>query len=251
MSAERLTDRVVAITGAAAGIGLACVHRFLDEGASVVAVDRDGAALEALAADVDGPLRTMAVDVTEAGSAAAIVDLAVDEFGGLDVFHANAGGAFPTPFEDMDDDHYERVIALNLDAPWQAARASVPVFLEAGRGVFIVTSSGAGVNAVRGLSAYGAAKAGVQSLVKTLALEYGRKGIRACAIAPGPIESPGLLAWLQTQPGGVEGHVVDKVMGRLGKPSEIAAAAAFLASDDASFVTGVTLPVDGGTQATL
>ena len=251
MSAERLSGRVVAITGAGAGIGLACVHRYLEEGASVVAVDRDADALEALSADAAGPLRTMAVDVTEPGTAAAIVELAVGDFGGLDVFHANAGGAFPTPFEDMDDEHYQRVIALNLDAPWQAARASVPVFLEAGRGVFLVTSSGAGINAVRGLTAYGAAKAGVQSLVKTLALEYGRRGIRACAIAPGPIESPGLLAWLATQPGGVEGHVADKVMGRLGKPSEIASAAAFLASDDASFITGVTLPVDGGTQATL
>lgn len=251
MNAERLSGRVVAVTGAAAGIGLACVHRYLEEGASVVAADRDGEGLEALAAQASGPLHTMMLDVTEEGTSQAIVDAAIGEFGGLDVFHANAGGAIPTPFEAVEDPLYQTVIALNLDAVWQAARSSVPVFLERGAGVFLVTSSGAGINAVRGLAAYGAAKAGVQSLVKTLALEYGRRGIRACAIAPGPIESPGLLAWLDTQPGGVEAHVAHKPMGRLGRPSEIAAAAAFLASDDASFINGVTLPVDGGTQATL
>ena len=246
---QRLADHSIVITGAGAGIGRACVDRYLSEGASLIAADRDGDVL----ADLDGldRVETVVVDVTEAGSAQALVDKALSAFGRLDGFHANAGGAFPTPFMDSDEDYYRQTIALNLDAVWAAAKASIPVFLDAGKGAFLTTSSGAGVNAVKGLTAYGAAKAGIQSLVKTLSLEYGALGIRANAIAPGPIESPGLLAWLATRPGGVEAHVADHPMKRLGKPDEIAAAAAFLLSDDASFVNGVTLAVDGGKQAVL
>lgn len=247
----RLEGRVIAITGAAAGIGRACVERYLSEGASVVAADRDVAGLAALASDFGGPLETVEHDVTAAGSAAALVARSIEAFGRLDVFHANAGGAFPTPFTEVDDDEYERIRSLNIDAVWQGARAAIPHFLDAGSGVFLVTSSGAGINAVDGLAAYGAAKAGVQALVKALSLEHGKHGIRACAIAPGPIESPGLLAWIDTLPGGREGYTRHKPMGRLGKPEEIAAAAAFLVSDDASFVNGITLAVDGGAQAIL
>ncbi len=247
----RLTGRVVVLTGAAAGIGRACTYRYLEEGASVVAADRDEASLAELTDSVEGSLEAVATDVTDDGASKMLVERALSAFGGLDVFHANAGGALPTPFDEVDDALYDKVLSLNLGAVWHGARAAVPTFLESGGGVFLVTSSGAGINAVKGLAAYGAAKAGVQSLVKTLALEYGRRGIRACAIAPGPIESPGLLAWLATRPGGAEAYAADKPMGRLGRPAEIAAAAAFLASDEASFITGVTLPVDGGAQAVL
>ena len=216
-----------------------------------MAADRDAASLESLAAGEPDRVDAVTIDVTDPAAARLLVDRALERFGRLDVMYANAGGAFPTPFEQSDVDYYRRTIALNLDAVWQAAQASVPVFVENGGGVFLATSSGGGINAVRGLTAYGAAKAGVQSLVKGLALEYGALGVRANAIAPGPIESPGILAWLATRPGGVDEHVKDHPMRRMGKPEEIAAAAAFLASDDASYINGITIPVDGGKQATL
>lgn len=248
---QRLTDRVIILTGAGAGIGRACADRFLAEGAKVVAADRDPATLDALAAEDPDRIEPVAVDVTDPTAAQLLVDRALERFGRLDVMYANAGGAFPTPFQQSDEAYYRQTMALNIDAPWQAAQAAIPVFLENGGGVFLATSSGGGINAVKGLSAYGAAKAGVQSLVKGLSLEYGARGIRANAIAPGPIESPGILAWLATRPGGVDEHVKDHPMRRMGKPEEIAAAAAFLASDDASYINGVTIPVDGGKQAVL
>ncbi|MGI9601374.1 MAG: SDR family NAD(P)-dependent oxidoreductase [Acidimicrobiales bacterium] len=250
-SRRRLEGRAIVVTGAGAGIGRACVERYHAEGASIVAADLDPQGLDALAGDATGPIEVVTVDVTQPDAATTLVERSLEVFGRLDVYHANAGGAFPTPFVDTGDEQYEQVRALNLDAVWNGSRAAIPVFLEAGRGVFLATSSGAGINAVDGLSAYGAAKAGVQALVKALALEHGREGVRACAIAPGMIESPGLLAWLETLPGGVEARAAKQTAGRLGLPSEIAAAAAFLASDDASFVNGVTLAVDGGTQAVL
>lgn len=242
---------MVVVTGAGAGIGRACTERYVSEGAVVVAADRDEASLDALQGEMGSSIRTATCDVTAPTHAATLVTAAHDAFGRLDVFHANAGGALPMPFEEVDASAYEHIRSLNLDAAWHAAQAAMPVFATAGRGVFLVTSSGAGSAAVRGLAAYGAAKAGVQALVRSLAIEYGPHGVRSCAISPGPIESPGLLAWLDTQPGGSASYAADKVMRRLGRPAEIAAAAAFLASDDASFVNGVTLPVDGGALAAL
>ena len=118
IDSKRLTGRGIVITGAAAGIGRACVERYLAEGASVVAADRDGAALDALAAAAAGSLETVTVDVTDIGAAPSLVDRALDAFGRLDGFHANAGGAFPTPFTDTGDDLYRQVRSLNLDAVW-------------------------------------------------------------------------------------------------------------------------------------
>ena len=211
---------------------------------------RDAASLESLAAGEPDRVDAVTIDVTDPAAARLLVDRALERFGRLDVMRERRRGV-PDPFEKSDVDYYRRTIALNLDAvagrrPRRPSRSS-------SRTAAACSSPPrrAAASAVRGLTAYGAAKAGVQSLVKGLALEYGALGVRANAIAPGPIESPGILAWLATRPGGVDEHVKDHPMRRMGKPEEIAAAAAFLASDDASYVNGITIPVDGGKQATL
>jgi len=133
---------------------------------------------------------------------------------------------------------------------YHASMQALPVMVANGGGVILSTTSGAGSGAVNGLAVYGAAKAGVNSLMRSIALEYGQQGIRANAIAPST-GSPGMIQWLETMPGGVQAFENAQPMGRLGRPEEIADAAAYLASDYASFINGVVLPVDGGVEALL
>ena len=129
--------------------------------------------------------------------------------------------------------------------------AALPLMLNQGSGVILATTSGAGINAVPGLMAYGAAKAGIISLVRNVAVEFGASGIRANAISPGAMDTPPLRQYIETLPGGAEGYVGEMPSGRLGTPEEIAKAAVFLASDEASYINGVCLPVDGGTTSLL
>jgi 3-oxoacyl-[acyl-carrier protein] reductase len=126
----------------------------------------------------------------------------------------------------------------------------LPVMVDAGGGVILSTTSGAGTGAVNGIAVYGAARAGVNSLMRSIAVEYGRRGVRANAIAPSAA-SPGMVEWLKTLPGGVEGHAAKQPMGRMGTPEDIASVAIFLASEHAGFINGVVLPVDGGIEAML
>jgi len=250
--AGRLEGKIAVVTGAASGIGRASAERFVAEGARVVAGDIDAAGLSSLVETLGTEqLRGVEADVTEQMGCDRLVDAAVEAFGGLDVFFANAGGVAPTPLVGIDPEVFHQTLALNLESVWHGAQAALRVMLPRRSGCFLATSSGAGLNAVAGLSAYGAAKAGVQALVKSLALEHGRDGIRACAIAPGPMATPGLLAYVDSMPGGRNAYTSRIPMRRLGLPREIAAAAVFLASDDAAYISGVTLPVDGAIQAEL
>jgi NAD(P)-dependent dehydrogenase (short-subunit alcohol dehydrogenase family) len=250
--ASRLGGRIAIITGAASGIGRACAKRFVAEGARVVAGDIDGAGLATLV-DALGMEHVQGIeaDVTERAGCDRLVDAAVESFGGLDVFFANAGGAAPRALVETDPEAFRQTLTLNLESVWHGAQAALRVMLPRRSGCFLATSSGAGLNAVPGLSAYGAAKAGVQALVKSLALEHGRDGIRACAIAPGPMATPGLLAYVDAMPGGRTAFASRIPMRRLGLPEEIASAAVFLASDDAAYISGATLPVDGALHAEL
>jgi 3-oxoacyl-[acyl-carrier protein] reductase len=190
-------------------------------------------------------------DVTRVESVQKMVQAAVTRFGRLDILVSNAGGATPTPLENISPDEYHRLIALNLDSVYYGVHAALPVMLAQGGGVFLSIASGAGLGAVTDLAIYGAAKAGMINLMRSVAVDYGSRGIRANTIAPGPMDTPGLRAWLDTTPVGAAGYAAQVPVGRLGTAEGIAAAAAFLVSDDAAYVSGVVLPVDGAIHARL
>lgn len=247
-----LDGKVAIITGAASGIGLAALRAFVAEGARVIAADIDATRLAAAVSALP-PAQAMSVagDVTDAATVERLVTEALARWGCLDVMFANAGGAPPADTDTQTIEDYRRIIALNLDSVYYAIRAALPPMLARGKGCFIATSSGAGINAVPGLAVYGAAKAGVGSLMKSVAVEFGARGIRANTIAPGPMDTPGLRAWLETFPDGPARYGAQVPSGRLGTGEDIARAAVFLASDAASYINGAVIPVDGAVHARL
>jgi NAD(P)-dependent dehydrogenase (short-subunit alcohol dehydrogenase family) len=250
----RLEGKVAVITGAGGGIGRAAALLFAAEGARVVAADVATERAEAVADEVGalgGSAVHVGVDVTETASMDAMVAATVAIYGGLHVMFNNAGifpdddgGVLDTPPET-----WHRVLDVNLKGVWLGCRAAVPAMLDSGGGSIVnVASFVALVGAATAQTAYTASKGGVLAMTRELAVEYARKGIRANSICPGPIETP-LLAGLLADPARRERRLVHIPIGRFGRPEEIASAALFLASDEASFVTGSALVVDGGITA--
>jgi len=246
---DRLRDKIAIITGSGRGIGRACALRFAREGASIVVSDIDAdRARETTDAIIaaGGTAICQPADVSDSAEVDALVERAVSEYGRLDIMFNNAGGATPEMTHEMSDEQYRKVVGLNLDGVFFGTRAALRVMLRQRSGCILTTTSGAGLGAVAGLAAYGMAKAGVVNLAKNVADEYGKDGIRANVISPGPIASEGFLAYLASVPG-MQQRMEDGVpVRRLGTPDDIANTALFLASDEASYVTGVVVPVDGG-----
>jgi NAD(P)-dependent dehydrogenase (short-subunit alcohol dehydrogenase family) len=251
---KRLDGRSAIITAAGSGIGRATALAFASEGAHLVLNDLDEKSLHETVGAIrehGGRALPIAGDATTRALNEALVAAAVEHHGGLDCIDLVAGGAQPKPTLETGDDEYRRIIALNLDTTWLGLQVALPVMVDQGRGSVIATSSGAGIGSVLGLAAYGAAKAGVTSLMRSVAQEFGASGIRANTISPGPMATPGLLTALKQLPAGVEGFEAQIPLGRLGTAEEIAQAAVFLASDASSYVSGALLPVDGAIHSTL
>lgn len=243
--AGRLEGRTAIITGAGSGIGRASVERFLAEGANVLATDIDGTAVQETVAATKAGDRAVATatDVTDAAAVQRSVDLALERFGSLDIYYNNAGvPQIAAPVEDVDDETWHRVIDVNLTAFFIAARIVVPIMKRQGSGVILVTASMSGIRPRPHLAAYTAAKGGAVNLAKALAIELAEFGIRVNSVNPVSTDTPMLGQF------GSGDHTTAKAtpLGRLGQAQEMAAAAAFLASDDASFITGTSLQVDGG-----
>ncbi len=250
----RLDGKVAIVTGAGSGIGKVTAQLFASEGARVVVADvrSDLAAsvAETISGD-DGTATAVTVDVTDEGQVASMVDHAVDTHGGLHVLVNNAGifpgddgGVLDTP-----PSTWQLVMEVNLKGVWLGCRAAVPAMLASGGGSIVnVASFVALVGAATAQVAYTASKGGVLSFTRELAVEYARQGIRANSLCPGPIETP-LLAELLADPARRQRRLTHIPIGRFGQPDEIAKAALFLASDDASFVTGSSMVVDGGITA--
>ncbi len=249
--AGRLRGKQAVITGACGGIGRAACRIFCEEGAAVVGTDVDEAAGEELAAELtaDGhDFGFVRCDVSSSADVAALAAAVEDRFGGLDVLYNNAGIILGKPLVETTDEDWDRVHAVNLRGTFLTMRALVP--LMAGRRASIVNmSSGLGLVGSEMLTAYSASKGGVIMLTKSAALELG-PDIRVNAICPGVIDT---AMPRQINPAGGEEFMRSfeqiHVAGRLGRPEEVVAAAVFLASDEASFVTGSAMVVDSGATA--
>ncbi len=248
-----LRERVVLVAGGAGGIGTATCVRLAEEGASVVVADLDGDAAAAVAGriqDAGGTAEATVVDLREEESVAAAIALAVKAFGGLDVVHANAADLSPetigqdTDVESLPLEAFDRTIAVNLRGHLLCARQAIPHLLERGGGALVFTSSAAAFAGEPERPSYAMAKSGLGGLVRHVASRWGKAGIRANAVAPG-------LVLTDTIRESLDPAFRDMALGitrsaRLGTPEDIAAMVAFLASDDASWITGQVISVDGG-----
>ncbi len=232
----RLQDRICIVTGAAQGIGAATVARLAAEGGTVIACDRRPV-------DVPGAAASLAVDVTDRAAVDAMVAQVLARHGRIDVLVNNAGITKDARLVKMSIEQFDAVIDVNLRGVFHCAQAVAPQMVERGSGVILNASSVVGIYGNFGQTNYAAAKFGVIGFTKTWARELGPKGVRVNAVAPGFIETP-ILA---TIPDKVLQHMREQVpLQRLGRPEEIAAVYAFLASDDASYVNGAVIEVSGG-----
>ena len=241
---QRLAGRVALITGAASGIGLACAQRFKREGAIVVGSD--------LNPSEDTPFDQFStLDVRDVAAQQEWVSAAVSEFGRADIMVTAAGIADAGPVHMLEEDAWDRVIDINLKGTMHSVKAVLPQMMEQGGGSIITVASVEGLEGSEGGSSYNASKGGVVLLTKNIAMDYARQGIRCNCICPGFIDTPLLRSVMDME--GMEGFKASVIAQhkpkRLGQPEEIAGAAYFLASDDASFVTGQALAVDGGYTA--
>jgi len=245
---RRFEGKVVLVTGAASGIGAASARRFAAEGALLALADRNQAGCAAVAKELDARgerVLSQALDVRELAAVEAFTRAAVERFGRLDVVFNNAGIGTYGLVHEMDPQAWHEVIDVDLHSVFYGARAAIPFLIAAGGGAIVNTASISGLGGDYGLAAYNAAKGAVVNLTRTLAIDHARDGIRTNAVCPGPIETA-LTATLMAVPALMEEYRRNLPMGRLGRAEEVAAAVAFLASDDASYVNGVCLAVDGG-----
>jgi NAD(P)-dependent dehydrogenase (short-subunit alcohol dehydrogenase family) len=244
---ERLQDRVAVITGAGSGIGLATARRLAAEGARVVAVDIDRAAGEAAAQAVGGEF--VAADVADEDQVRALFDGVAERLGRIDVAFNNAGISPPEDDSILTTglDAWRRVQEVNLTSVYLCCKYVLPHMRRQGKGSIINTASFVAVlGAATSQISYTASKGGVLAMTRELGVQFAREGIRVNALCPGPINTPLLQELFAADPERAARRLVHVPMGRFGEPEEIAAAVAFLASDDASFMTASSFLVDGG-----
>jgi meso-butanediol dehydrogenase/(S,S)-butanediol dehydrogenase/diacetyl reductase len=248
----KLENRIAVITGAGSGIGAATARLFAAEGARVVIADIDESGGQKVAAELGAAGAFCKTDVRNPSQVEALVKFTVDRFGRLDVIHNNAFYTTVGAVGEMSIDGWLKTISVTLSGVFYGMRFALPQMLAQGGGAIVNTASISGLFGDYRMGAYNAAKAGVVNLTKTAAIEYARKNIRVNAVCPGMIATPPVVSMLgatrdpdRTNKNAAESHPI----GRLGQPEEIAKVVLFLASDDASFMTGSIVVADGGATA--
>ncbi|MCU1405323.1 MAG: Short-chain dehydrogenase/reductase [Glaciihabitans sp.] len=243
-----LAGKTVIVTGAGSGIGRAIARAFLEQGANVVVAARR---LETLEETVEGfPPENWATVVADVGKRAdvdALVDASITAFGSLDVFVNNAGTYVPGPIEDLADDEWRGMMSTNLDGFYYGVQAALP-HLVTSHGNIVVISSVSGLRGDWGQAAYNATKGALNAMLQSLALDLGEKGIRVNGVAPAFTQTA-VTAGMGSDEATLAPFINRIALGRPGQPEDIAPAVLFLASEDAHYITGAILPVDGGTSA--
>lgn len=244
---NKLQNKVAVITGANSGIGLATAKLFLKNGAKVVLAGRRENALKEAAKDLTGDFITVVADVSKDEDNVSLIKKTVDKYGSIDILFLNAGIAPVTPTTDITSEHYNEVFNINVKGPMLATKEALPYIND--KGAILFTNSIVHQKGFDGLAVYSASKGALRAYARVLTSEVKSRGIRVNSIAPGPIETPiygkmGLPQDVVEEMG--KGFATQVPLGRFGTSDEIANTALFLASEDASFINGVELEVDGG-----
>jgi 2-keto-3-deoxy-L-fuconate dehydrogenase len=251
----KLEQRVAVITGAGSGIGQAMARLFAGEGARIFAADVNESAAQETArmiSEAGGACRTFAVDVSRPEQVRAMIDAAVSAFGRIDILCNNAGIGSTTDVVECEPDEWDRVMTVNVKSVYLGCKYAIPHMLAQHSGVIVNTASVAGMVGLPKRASYSASKGAVIALTRQVAVEYVEQGIRVNCLCPGTVDSPWVGRLLQQADDPVAARqalVARQPLGRLGTPDEIAAAALYLVSDDAAFITGTGLVIDGGLTA--
>lgn len=239
-----LENRVAIVTGGANGIGRAIVERFVTEGMAVVAVDIDLDQVTAVAAEFGDRVYPFAADISVRAQVQEAVAIAVNTFGGLDVLAANAGIADGQPFLEIEDESWRRIIEVNVNGTFFCLQEAARIMARRQSGAIVCTSSTNAWYVEKNLAHYNASKGGVEALIRSAALDLAEYGIRVNGVEPSMVRTR--AAFITEDPVGGPEYLKRVPMGRFAEPSEIAAAVAWLASDQSSYITGQTLTLDGG-----
>ncbi len=244
----RLKDKTAIITGGGTGIGLACAQLFAKEGARVVIFGRRQDRLEQAQKKIGSAVLAIQGDITSAADTERLVETAAKQLGKVDILVNNAGIFAPSPLHETEDDVWDQTFNINMRGVFQLTRKVLPQMIAQGSGSIIHISSILGMIAVPQTAAYNASKGALNQFSKSIAVEYGGQGIRSNAVCPGMIETE-MTKELRSDQALMAEFLKGYPLGRFGKPEEVAQACLFLASDESAFITGTTLPIDGGYTA--